>query len=63
MNIRQIVEIVGISSEPVQNIVHEYLGMTKLSARWVPTALSYPNIHARYSAQVQMICLRSQQSV
>jgi hypothetical protein len=30
MNIREIVEIVDISSEPVQNIVHEYLGMTKL---------------------------------
>jgi hypothetical protein len=31
-NIRDIVEIVGISFECVQHILHEYLGMTKPSA-------------------------------
>jgi hypothetical protein len=42
-NSRDIVEIVGISFEWVQNILHEYLGMTKLSARWVPRWLTVDN--------------------
>jgi histone-lysine N-methyltransferase SETMAR len=53
MNIREIVEIVGISSEPVQNIVHEYLGMTKLSARWVPRLLTVDNNRNRMTTSKQ----------
>jgi hypothetical protein len=42
-----------ISSEPVQNIVHEYSGMTKLSARWVPRLLTVDNKRNRMATSKQ----------
>lgn len=38
--VREIAEAVGISSERVHNILHKYLGMNKLCARWVPRLLT-----------------------
>ena len=35
VKIREIADIVDISTERIQNILHEKLGMRKLSARWV----------------------------
>ena len=35
MKVREVAEAVGISTELVHHILHEYLGMKKLSARWM----------------------------
>ena len=39
VKIREIANIVKISIERIQNILHETLGMKKLSARWVSRLL------------------------
>lgn len=41
LKLHEIAEAVGISSERVYSILHEQLGMKKLSARWVPHLLNY----------------------
>jgi hypothetical protein len=38
--VREIASAVGISSERVHNILHQYLYMRKLSARWVPRLIT-----------------------
>ena len=40
VKIREIADIVDISSERIQNILHEKLGMRNLSVRWVPRLLT-----------------------
>lgn len=40
VKIKEIGDIVDISIERIQNILHEKLGMRKLSARWVPRLLT-----------------------
>jgi len=40
VKIREIANIVKISTERIQNVLHETLGMKKLSARWVPRLLT-----------------------
>jgi histone-lysine N-methyltransferase SETMAR len=40
VKIREIVEMLNISYERVWHILHEHLGMKKLSARWVPRLLT-----------------------
>lgn len=40
VKVREIADIVHISIERIQNILHEKLGMRKLSARWVPRLLT-----------------------
>lgn len=55
VKIREIVETVGISFERVQNILHEHLGMTKLSARWVPRLLTLDNKRNRMTTS--KLCL------
>ena len=40
LKIREIADIVDISTERIQNILHEKLGMRKLLARWVPRLLT-----------------------
>ena len=40
VKIREIADIVDISTERIQNILHERLDMRKLSARWVPRLLT-----------------------
>lgn len=40
LKLREIAHIVNISSERVFNILHEYLSMKKLCARWVPRLLN-----------------------
>jgi len=37
---KSIVEQLGISSEGVGSVIHEYLDMLKLSAKWVPKFLN-----------------------
>ena len=40
VKIREIANIVKISTERIQNVLRETLGMKKLSARWVPCLLT-----------------------
>ena len=40
VKIREIADIIDISAEGIQNILHEKLGMRKLSARWMPRLLT-----------------------
>lgn len=40
VKVREIADIVSISDERVRNILHSYLEMKKLSARWVPRLLT-----------------------
>jgi len=40
VKIREIANIVKISTERIQNVLYETLGMKKLSARWVPRLLT-----------------------
>jgi len=40
MKVRELVETTGISHGTVISILHEQLGMKKLSARWVPRLLT-----------------------
>jgi len=42
LKIREIAENVGMSKDRVGHILHEILGMRKLSARWVPRLLARP---------------------
>ena len=42
LKVREVAETVGISKDCVGHILHEILGMRKLSARWVPRLLT-PN--------------------
>ncbi|XP_029167068.1 uncharacterized protein LOC114937661 [Nylanderia fulva] len=43
LKVREIAETVGISKDRVGYILHEILGMKKLSARWVPRLLTPDN--------------------
>ena len=43
MKVREIAETVGISKDCVDHILHEILGMRKLSARWVPRLFTPDN--------------------
>ncbi|KYN06367.1 hypothetical protein ALC62_02704 [Cyphomyrmex costatus] len=47
LKLREIVEMVGISEERVYNILHEILGMRKLTSRWVPRLLWVKNKRVR----------------
>ncbi|KYN40098.1 hypothetical protein ALC56_05506 [Trachymyrmex septentrionalis] len=40
IKVREIAEVMKMSKERVCHILHEHLGMTKLSARWVPRLLT-----------------------
>jgi len=43
LKIREIADTVGMSKDRVGHILHEVLGMRKLSARWVPRLLTADN--------------------
>lgn len=55
VKVREIAEAVGISHERVENILHEYLGMRKLAARWVPRLLSDGNKHDRVTTSKECL--------
>lgn len=57
VKLREIVETTGISYERVQNIVHEHLGMRKLSARWVPRLLTMDNKRNRVTTSKECLAL------
>lgn len=47
MTIRWLEQLVGVSDSIIIKILHEHLGMRKLSARWVPHHLSPEQMQAR----------------
>ncbi|XP_043644536.1 histone-lysine N-methyltransferase SETMAR-like, partial [Drosophila teissieri] len=55
MKVREVAEAVGISTERVHHILHEYLDMKKLSARWVPRLLTHD--HKRNRVTISKECL------
>lgn len=55
MKIREIAEMVNISIERVQNILHAKLGMRKLSARWVPRLLTIDQKRKRVTTSTQCL--------
>ena len=55
VKIREIANIVKISTERIQNVLHETLGMRKLSARWVPRLLTLE--HKRNRMTTSKHCL------
>lgn len=56
LKVREIAETVGISKDRVGHILHEILGMRKLSARWVPRLLTPDNKRIRETTSEQ--CLK-----
>jgi len=55
IKVREVAEAVGISTERVHHILHEYLDMKKLSARWVPRLLTLD--HKRNRVTISEECL------
>lgn len=55
VKIREIADSVNISIERVQNILHEKLGMRKLSARWVPRLLTLDQKRNRVTTSMQCL--------
>ena len=58
LKVREIAETVGISKDCVGHILHEILGMRKLSARWVPRLLTPNNKRNRETTSEQCLMLR-----
>ncbi|XP_043259031.1 uncharacterized protein LOC122401139 [Colletes gigas] len=57
LKVREIAETVGISKDCVGHILHEILGMRKLSARWVPRLLTPDNKRNRETTSEQCLML------
>ena len=57
LKVREIPETVGISEDCVGHIVHEILGMRKLSERWVPRLLTPDNKCNRETTSEQCLML------
>ncbi|XP_018307239.1 putative uncharacterized protein FLJ37770 [Mycetomoellerius zeteki] len=55
VKVRELVEATGISHGTVISILHEQLGMKKLSARWVPRLLTVD--HKRDRVTISKQCL------
>ncbi|GBP32815.1 Histone-lysine N-methyltransferase SETMAR [Eumeta japonica] len=52
MKVRELAHAVGISTERVHHILHEYLDMRKLSARWVPRLLTLDHKRNRVTTSI-----------
>jgi len=57
LKIREIAETVGVLKDRVGHILHEILGMRKLSARWVPRLLTPDNNRNRETTSEQCLPL------
>ena len=57
LEVREIAETVGISKDRVGHILHEILGMRKLSTRWVPRLLTPDNKRNRETISEQCLTL------
>ena len=45
----------GISNGSVYTIIHEHLGMSKISARWVPRNLNMQDLHERVESSQELL--------
>ncbi|GBP79720.1 Histone-lysine N-methyltransferase SETMAR [Eumeta japonica] len=59
MKVRKLVHAVGISTERVHHILHEYLDMRKLSARWVPRLLTLDHKRNRVTTSKECLAMFS----
>jgi len=57
LKIREKAKTVGMSKDCVGHILHEILGMRKLSARWVPRLLTPDNKRNRETTSDQCLTL------
>jgi len=57
LKILEIAETVGTSKDRVCHILHEILGMRKLSAQWVPRLLTWHNKRNRKTTSEQCLTL------
>lgn len=57
VKVRELAEMAGISTERVSHILHEILGMRKLSARWVPRLLTPENKRNRETTSKTCLAL------
>lgn len=55
VKLQEIADIVKISTERVHHIVHEYLGMRKLCAKWVPRELTFDQKQQRVDDSEQCL--------
>ncbi|KAF7282415.1 hypothetical protein GWI33_002728 [Rhynchophorus ferrugineus] len=56
LKLSEIADTLKISTESVHHIIHEYLGMRKLCAKWVPRELTYDQKQRRVDDSEQ--CLK-----
>ncbi|GBP28367.1 Histone-lysine N-methyltransferase SETMAR [Eumeta japonica] len=59
MKVRELVHAVGISTERVHHILHEYLDMRKLSAKWVPRLLTLDHKRNRVTTSKECLAMFS----
>ncbi|GBP09183.1 Putative uncharacterized protein FLJ37770 [Eumeta japonica] len=59
MKVRELAHAVGISTERVHHISHEYLDMRKLSARWVPRLLTLDHKRNRVTTSKECLAMFS----
>lgn len=57
VKLKEIADIVKISSERVHHIIHEYLGMRKLFSKWVPRELTIDQKQQRVDDSEQCLAL------
>lgn len=57
MKVRELAHAVGISTERVHHILHEYLDMRKLSARWVPRLLTLDHKRNRMTTSKECLAM------
>lgn len=57
MKIREIAKDTGISTERVYHVLHEYLDMRKLSARWVPRLLTKDHMRNRMTISKECLAM------
>jgi len=55
ISVKSIAEQLGISREWVGSIIHEYLEMRKLSAKWVPKCLNADHKRQRCQSSEQLL--------
>ncbi|GBP83022.1 Histone-lysine N-methyltransferase SETMAR [Eumeta japonica] len=62
MKVRKLAHAIGISTERVHHILHEYLDMRKLSARWVPQLLTLDHKRNRVTTSKECLAMFSRNS-
>ncbi|XP_061382621.1 uncharacterized protein LOC133320030 [Danaus plexippus] len=59
MKVRELAHAVGISTERVDDILHEYLDMRRLSNRWVPRLLTFDHKRNRVTTSKECLAMFS----